>query len=107
MSEETAYKRGFSQRMAEAKTIILREENGVRLDEPLPPWAENRSGAEALDRKAGARVRQDHDRRCAAIKEDEMAAFQVLTAKIRARDAPARAFRRAHTPTHTGPKRNQ
>lgn len=88
MAEQTALKREFPQRMAEAKQMILREENGLRLDQPLPPWAERHSTADALDRKAGERVRQDHDRRISAIKRDEHAAFRDLAANIRARDAP-------------------
>ncbi|MEL6313531.1 MAG: hypothetical protein AAFQ60_05725 [Pseudomonadota bacterium] len=88
MAEQSAYKRDFSRRMAEAKQLILREENGVRLDEPLPPWAEKHSSADALDRKAGERVRQDHERRIETITRDETDAFRELTAEIRARDAP-------------------
>lgn len=89
MTEQAAYKRDFSQRMAEAKQLLLREENGLRLDEPLPSWAERHSSADGLDRKAGERVEQDHDRRIASIKRDEIDAFRDLTAEIRARDAPA------------------
>lgn len=112
-AEDTAFALDFSQRMAEAKEIILREENGVRLDQPLPPWAERHSDADGLDRKAGERVRLDHQRRCAAITKDEMHAFRDLTAEIRARDAPTQAFTRAQdrsqdrSPTRPGPTRNQ
>lgn len=89
MAAQTAYKREFTQRMAEARQTILREESGRRLDQPLPPGAEPHSGSEALDRKAGERVRQDHDRRIGAIRKDELAAFRDLAAEIRARNAPA------------------
>lgn len=93
MSEQTAYKRDFTQRVAEARQMILREESDVRLDQPLPPWAKKHSDADALDHKAELRVRQDHDRRIAAIKKDELDAFRDLSAQIRTRDAhhPSRA----------------
>lgn len=87
-AEEQAYAGEFSERMAEAKQIILREEYGVRLDQPLPPGAEQHSDADALERKAGTRVLEDHRRRTAAIKKDECDRFRDLTAEIRARDAP-------------------
>ncbi|WP_299825293.1 hypothetical protein [uncultured Roseobacter sp.] len=108
MAEQTAYKRDFTQRMAEAKQIILREESGVRLDQPLPPWADKHSDADALDRKAGERVRHDHDRRIGAIKKDELDAFRNLTAEIRAREAPAQHTTRVLNTeqTQTGPKRS-
>ena len=89
LAEQTAYKRDFPKRMAEAKQLILREETGIRLDQPLPPGAERHSSADALDRKAGTRVRQDHDRRISAIKQEELTAFRDLAAEIRVRDAPA------------------
>lgn len=104
MSEQAAYKRDFSQRMAEAKQIILREESGVRLDQPLPPRAQKHSDADQLDRKAGIRVQQDHDRRVAVIKKDELGAFRELTAKIRARDATAPSF--SQTRDRTGPSQS-
>ncbi|OIQ26168.1 MAG: hypothetical protein BM562_16640 [Alphaproteobacteria bacterium MedPE-SWcel] len=105
MSEQVAYKRDFSQRMAEAKQVILREESGVRLDQPLPPGAQKHSDADALDRKAGIRVQQDHDRRVAAIKKDELDAYRSLTAEIRQREAPE--HRLSQQFDHPGPKRSQ
>ncbi len=105
MSEQVAYKRDFSQRMAEAKQVILREESGVRLDQPLPPGAQRYSDADALDRKAGIRVQQDHDRRVAAIKKDELDAYRALTAEIRQREAPERGLSQQFD--RPGPKRSR
>jgi hypothetical protein len=102
------YKYAFAQRMAEAKQIILREENGLRLDQPLPSWAEKHSDADQLERKAGQRVQQDHMRRLVAIGQDETQAFRDLTAEIRARDAPAqpRPHLQTHTRTRSGPSQS-
>jgi len=91
MAEQAEFKRDHAMRISEAKQIILREENGVRFDQPLPPWAERRSNADDLHAKAMKRVRSDHERRVAKIKRDETDAFRDLTADIRARDAPQRA----------------
>ena len=106
MTEQAAHKRDFSQRMAEAKEIILREESGVRLDHPVPSWTANRSSMDALDRKAGERVQHDHERRIAAIKKDELNAFRDLTAEIRARDAPEQTQSLAQTWRRSGPTRS-
>lgn len=91
MAEQASYARDYTKRIAEAKEIILREEHGVRLDQPLPPGAPRQSDAEVLQQKADLRVRRDHDQRCAAIKRDELNQFQDLASEIRARDAPERA----------------
>ncbi|MEP1520928.1 MULTISPECIES: hypothetical protein [Paracoccaceae] len=87
-AEEAAHARDFPQRLAEAKQMILREENGIRLEHPLPTWAEKHSDADALDRKAGERVRADYGHRIAVITKDELDAFRDLSAEIRARNAP-------------------
>ena len=110
--EQAAHARDYQQRIAEANEMILREENGVRLEEPLPPWVHKHSDADLLEHKAQARVQQDYDRRVAAIKKDELDGFQDLAAEIRARDAPTQAFNRAHdrsqdrSPQLSGPKRS-
>ncbi|MGH1356520.1 MAG: hypothetical protein ACRBBS_15755 [Thalassovita sp.] len=52
MIEQAAFKRDYMQRLSDAKQIILREENGVSLDQPLPPWVDAHSNAEALQSKA-------------------------------------------------------
>ena len=103
MVEQAAYAREFTDRMAEAKQILLREETGVRLDQPLPPGAEAHSSLRDLDRKAGERVRQDYDRRIRASKRDETDAFQDLTVEIRARDAPSQQLSLSFNRTRSGP----
>lgn len=107
MTEQATYARDYTARIADAKEIILREENGVRLDEPLPSWAERHSDADALQRKADARVSRDHQQRCAAIKSDELNKFQDLKSEIRMRDTPTRSFNRSTTRDRSGPQRNQ
>jgi hypothetical protein len=107
-AEEAAHARDFPQRMAEAKQMILREEHGVRLEHPLPPWAQKHSDADALDRKAGERVRADYGRRIAAIKKDELDAFRDLSADVRARNAPAPLHKQEQTRSYhrNGPTQN-
>ena len=87
-AEQAAHAREYSSRIAEAKEIILREEHGVRLDHPLPPWVDKRSSTDALQSKAEIRVRQDYDQRITAIKADELDQYRALTNDIRMRDAP-------------------
>ena len=108
MEEQAAFKRDYTARLAEAKEIILREENGVHLDQPLPPGVQTRSSAEALEHKADARVRRDHARREAAIKRDATDHYVDLAAEIRARDTPGlqRAFDYAQSQTRSGQTRS-
>lgn len=106
--EQAAHAHDYLTRIAEAKEIILREENGVRLDHPLPPWAEKHSNAEQLQSKAELRVRRDYDLRIAAIKSDELDQYRSLTNTIRMRDAPdqnpSRSIRQSFN--RTGPSRS-
>jgi hypothetical protein len=85
-TENEAYRRDYPARLAEAKQIILREEHGVRLDHPLPPGAMKHADANTLHQKADTRVQRDHQRRCAAIREDAHARYVDLTDDIRQRD---------------------
>jgi hypothetical protein len=107
MQEQAAFKRDYTQRMAEAKQMILREEHGVALDHPLPSWAEKQSDAERLTEKAHARVTVDHSRRTSAIRRDSTDAYTDLTAEIRARDAPAqeRTLTQSFEQSRSDPKR--
>lgn len=107
MTEQAAFKRDYTQRLSDAKQIILREENSVGLDQPLPPWVDAHSNAEALQSKAETRVRADHARREAVIQRDTNDAYLALSADIRARDAPdlKQAFDQTVEPTRSGPKR--
>ncbi|WP_299587654.1 hypothetical protein [uncultured Tateyamaria sp.] len=107
MQEQAAFKREVSERIAEAKQVILREEYGVALDRPLPPWAHKQSNAEELEHKARNRVQVDHTRRIKAIERDGSDAFVELAAEIRARDAPAResSLTQSFEQSRSGPKR--
>ncbi len=84
-AEEHSHAHDYQRRIAEAKEIILREENGIRLDRPLPPGVDKHSNPEELREKADARVRQDYGRRLTAIRKDELEQYRDLTAEIRAR----------------------
>lgn len=90
-AEQAAHAWDYQTRIAEAKEIILREENGIRLDQPLPPGVEAHSDKDTLQSKAETRVRQDYDRRIAAIQIDEYDQYTALTNEIRQRDGPSRA----------------
>lgn len=106
-AEQAAHARDYPTRIMEAKEIILREEHGRRLDRPLPPGAAKFSNKDALQSKAERRVRQDYDRRIAAIKTDELDQYRALTADIRARDAPERPQTQFQNraPSRSGPTR--
>ncbi|WP_415402432.1 hypothetical protein [Tateyamaria sp. SN3-11] len=107
MQEQAAYKRDFDQRMSEAKQMILREEHGVHLDKPLPPWAHKQSDADMLEHKAHARVQDDHSRRIKTIRRDLSDQIVDLTAEIRARDAPVseRTLTQSFEQSRSGPTR--
>lgn len=107
MTEQSAFKCDYTQRIADAKQIILREENSVGLDKPLPTWVDAHSDTEALQSKADTRVRTDHARREAVIQRDANDAYMALSADIRARDAPdlKQDFDQVIEPTRSGPKR--
>lgn len=106
MTEQAAFKRDYTQRLADAKQIILREENSIGLDKPLPTWVDAHADAEALQAKADTRVRADHARRQAVIQRDANDAYLALSADIRARDAPdlKQDFDQVIEPTRSGPK---
>lgn len=107
-AEDADHALNFQKRIAEAKEIILREEHSVRLDQPLPPGAAKFSDRDLLDKKADARVRQDHDRRIAAIKGDELDQYRSLTKEIRQRDTgkPEQSTHHSRTVTRSGPTQN-
>ena len=106
-AERAVFASDYAARLAEAREILLREEHGVRLDQPLPPGAQKVSDRDALDRKAAFRVRQDHDRRLAAVRADELDQYRALTADIRARDRPAPPQTQSRTQTRSGPTQRQ
>lgn len=107
-AEQTAHAHDYRDRIAEAKEIILREEHGIRLDQPLPPGVEKFSDKDALQHKAEIRVRQDYDRRIAAIRTDELDQYRDLTADIRDRDRPNLAQSRddSRTQSRSGPSQD-
>ena len=93
IDEDADFKRDYTRRIADAVEIILREENGLRLDKPLPEGALPHSDSDTLWKKAEIWVRRDHESRRASIIRDEAYAFLGLSKEIRARDAPTAAFK--------------
>ena len=107
MTEQAEYARSYKTRIAEAQEIILREEHGVRLDQPLPPGAIKFSDKDALHAKADHRVRRDHEDRISVIKADELTAYQDLTSAIRQRDMPTQSKSLTKSFDRSGPTRSQ
>jgi hypothetical protein len=107
MAEQAEYARAYKSRIAEAQEIILREEHGIRLDQLLPPNVRKFSDKEALHTKADHRVRRDHERRIAAIKDDELVSYQELTAAIRQRDTQTSTQSLTKSFDRSGPTRSQ
>ena len=85
--EKDDFKQNYDQRLDEARQIILREASGNVLDPPKPDWANTSLTKEGLDAQADARIRQDHERRLASIKQDETDQYQDLRQSIINRDA--------------------
>lgn len=106
--EEAEWRRDYHARLAEARQIILRETHGNLLEQPKPEGIEDIPDRQALDVKADQRIRQDHQRRLAAIKQDEIDRYQALRDTLRARDRlqgfAAHAFERVRT--RSGPSRD-
>lgn len=107
MTEQAEYARSYKTRIAEAQEVILREEHGRRLDQPLPPGALKFSDKDALQTKADSRVRRDHQNRIKVITKDELAAYQDLLATIRDRDRLTQSQSLTRTFERSGPTRNE
>jgi len=85
--ETGAFKRDYGARLAEARQVILREGSGRILDIPKPRDTADVPDKARLDQRADTRVRHDHTRRLAAIRTDEIDAYQNLRETVRSRDA--------------------
>lgn len=104
--EQAAHARDYQARITEAQEIILREEHGIRLDQPLPPGVDKFSDKDSLLLKAETRVRTDYDRRIAAIKADELDQYRELTNAIRTRDAVGRTRSQTPSQSRAGPSQS-
>lgn len=87
LAQETQdWQDSYHGRLAEARQIILRETHGNILEPPKPEGVEAIPDKQALDVKADQRIRQDHQRRLAVIKQDELDQYDELRDVIRKRD---------------------
>ena len=84
--EQAEWKQSYHTRHAEAKQIILRETHGTILEAPKPSGMESLPDKQALDLKADQRIRHDHHRRIATIKQDELDHYQDLSNLIGSRE---------------------
>ncbi|MEL7444326.1 MAG: hypothetical protein AAGK02_00760 [Pseudomonadota bacterium] len=99
-AEKADFRHDYQVRLAEARQAVLREQNTRALElrapggsTPAPP------SPEKIDVLATNRVQADHERRIAAIRQDEVDAYRGLGADIKARDAEqarARETRSGH-----------
>ncbi|MEM7427864.1 MAG: hypothetical protein AAF441_17355 [Pseudomonadota bacterium] len=80
------WQRSYDTRLAEARQIILRETHGNLLEPPKPAGVDAVPDRQALDIKADQRIRQDHERRLAMIKQDELDQYEELQDELRGRD---------------------
>ena len=86
-AETDAFRRDYQARLAEARQVILNEQNQRSLALTPPGGAPAQPmSRERLDLLAMNRVQQDHDRRIAAIRVDEVDAYQALRAEVQARE---------------------
>ncbi len=85
-AEETALKADYTQRLAEARVIVLRERTGLHYDQPRPPGAPDPFDKDNIDAVAKTRVQGDHARRLAAIKEDEIDDYRAMRTELVSRD---------------------
>lgn len=106
-AEHVAFQQDYETRLADARQVILRENDGLCFDIPRPKHAPSPADKEALDHTADARVRHDHQLRLAAIQSDELDQYQELRDEVRARDERQGQAREAFTRTRNGPTQSQ
>jgi len=99
-AEKKAFQTDYTKRLATARGVILREQNGHILSPPKPDWAVDKPlSAERIDLMARNRVQRDHDARIAEIHVDQMNDYQELRTQVKARaarEAHARNRRQGH-----------
>ncbi|MGD1926642.1 MAG: hypothetical protein ACFB03_21040 [Paracoccaceae bacterium] len=98
--EKADFKHDYQTRLAEARQVILREQSKHTLDYPTPTGTEKappRPGR--IDIMAINRVQFDHEKRIAAIRQDEVDGYRGLSATVRergVREAHARDSLQGH-----------
>lgn len=83
--EKADWHESYHARLAEAKQIILREVHGNILKPPKPQNVESLPDKDALNFKADSRIRADHERRLAVIKNVELDQYEELKGFINRR----------------------
>lgn len=109
-AEKEAFRQDYPKRIAEARQILLREENGRPFRPPPPPQGVViRSERARIDQIADARVRRDHAHRLVVIQTDETDQYSDLREAVRIRDTrqgqAKTAFNR--TQMRSGPTRQR
>lgn len=84
--EQNDWESTYHSRLAEARQIILRETHGNILEPPKPEGIHALPDKKTLDLKADQRIRTDHERRLAVIKQDELDQYEELKKSLVKRD---------------------
>ncbi|MEM7663963.1 MAG: hypothetical protein AAF292_17100 [Pseudomonadota bacterium] len=99
-AEKADFRHDYQTRLAEARQVILREQSKHTLEHPTPTGIEKAPPSpERIDIMAINRVQADHERRIAAIRQDEVDGYRGLSATVRereAREAHARDRHKGH-----------
>ena len=86
-TEKEAFQTHYQTRLTEAREVILREQETLRLEHPKPSWAVDASpSADKIDLLARNRVQADHEARIAAIRVDQVDQYKALKEDVRDRD---------------------
>ncbi len=85
-AEQTSYRDDYTQRLADARAIVLRERTGLHYDQPKPPGGPDPFDKDNIDAVATLRVQHDHSRRVSSIIEDEIDGYRTMRAELVSRD---------------------
>lgn len=106
--EMADWQQSYHSRLAEAKQIILREAHGNILEAPKQKNVETLPDKDALNFRADQRIRNDHQRRLAVIKQDELDQYedlkQLIDRRSRVKGQAKQAFEQERT--RSGPTRD-
>ncbi|MEM1150488.1 MAG: hypothetical protein AAGI03_08005 [Pseudomonadota bacterium] len=95
-AEKADFRHDYQTRLAEARQTVLREQSKHSFDHPAPTGTTRTPlSPERVDILAMNRVQADHEKRIAAIRQDEVDGYHGLSADVRARDERASHARAA------------
>ena len=99
-AEKADFQHDYQTRLAEARQAVVREQNARALEYPAPAGAARTPPSpEKIDILAINRVQADHERRIAAIRQDEVDGYRGLGEEVRdrkVREAHAHTSRQGH-----------